>query len=370
MTKTLNKIKNLFIILIITFLLIEILSFFLTYMKILKFYNVPTYSFDKKDNWLSTDKDFGVWHKKNFSFTSKTACYKVTYKSNDIGARSQFDYLKLENDNNVFIIGDSFVEGYGAHHNEIFSELLTKNTPKKGLNFGSSGHFGPVQYYLVYEKFHKQIPHNELLIFFLPANDFLDNSIRNPLFKTKVYRPYYEKKLEDYKIFYPDGKVPKTKIKKKNLKRFAKHVLINFTYTANTLRTINYLLFYKAKTDEDYNIFQGYFHDNKEEVDASLHYIKKIIDLAGDIKKTMILIPSINDLEKIYVEKLNYKELYWFTNFEEFSKKNKIRLIDLANIKNDHAESKKNFQSLFNKCDKHWNKKGHQFAFSKYIENS
>ena len=35
-------------------------------MKILKFYNVPTYSFDKKDNWLSMDKDFGVWHKKTF----------------------------------------------------------------------------------------------------------------------------------------------------------------------------------------------------------------------------------------------------------------------------------------------------------------
>ena len=56
-----------------------------------------------------------------------------------------------------------------------------------------------------------------------------------------------KKKLEDYKIFYPEGKVPKTKIKKKNLKRFAKHVLINFTYTANTLRTINYLTFLQSQ---------------------------------------------------------------------------------------------------------------------------
>ena len=40
-------------------------------MKILKFYNVPTYSFVKKENWLSIDKDFGVWHKKNYSSLKK-----------------------------------------------------------------------------------------------------------------------------------------------------------------------------------------------------------------------------------------------------------------------------------------------------------
>ena len=43
------------------------------------------------------------------------------------------DYLKLENDNNVFIIGDSFAEGYGSHYDEIFSELLQRTQQKKVL---------------------------------------------------------------------------------------------------------------------------------------------------------------------------------------------------------------------------------------------
>ena len=92
-----------------------------------------------KKKQLSIDKDFGVGTRKLFSLLKKQHVTKSHIKV-IIGARSQFDYLKLENDNNVFIIGDSFVEGYGAHYDEIFSALLTKNTAKKGLNFGSSGH--------------------------------------------------------------------------------------------------------------------------------------------------------------------------------------------------------------------------------------
>jgi len=338
-------------------------------MKILKFYNIPTYSFDKDNSWILKDKVLGVWHKENFSFTEKTSCYKVNYKSNDVGARSEIDYLKLNSENNVFIIGDCFVEGYGANHNEIFSERITKNTDKSGLNFGSSGHFGPVQYYLVYKKFHNQIPHNELIIFFLPANDFLDNSTRNPLYKKKVYRPYFKKKDNIYKIFYPELEIYQTKNEKKTFNRFAKDILINFTYTANTLRTVSHLLFYKTRTDEKYNIFKGYFHKNEQEVDASLHYIKKIVDLSGEIKKTIILIPSIEDLEKIIDLGIDYKELYWFKNFKKFSDENNLNLIDLASFKDDYLSYKKGYRSLFNKCDKHWNKIGHNFAFSKYIGN-
>ena len=83
----------------------------------------------------------------------------------------------------------------------------------------------------------------------------------------------------------------------------------------------------------------------------------------------MILIPSVDDLEKIYVDRLDYKELYWFKNFKKFSKKNNLELIDLASFENTYLSRKGNYQSFFNKCDKHWNKKGHEFAFSKYFEN-
>ena len=68
MSKIINKIKNFLIIFIITLVLIEILSLLLTHMKILKFYNIPTYSFDNDNSWILKDKVLGVWHKKNFSY--------------------------------------------------------------------------------------------------------------------------------------------------------------------------------------------------------------------------------------------------------------------------------------------------------------
>ena len=55
-------------------------------------------------------------------------------------------------------------------------------------------------------------------------------------------------------------------------------------------------------------------------------------------------------------------------NLKKFSKKNNLKLIDLASFENTYLIKKGYYQSFFNKCDKHWNKKGHKFAFSKYLE--
>ena len=202
----------------------------------------------------------------------------------------------------------------------------------------------------------------------MPANDFLDNSTRNPLYKSKIYRPYFKKEDGNFRIFYPKEEVSQV-LREKSFVRLFKDILINFTYTANTLRTVSYTLFYSSKIDKEYDVFKGYFHENEEEVDASLYYIQKIINLAGNIKKTLILIPSIDDLEKIYGDRSDYKNLYWFEKFKRFSKINNLKLIDLADFENAYMSRKKNYRSLFNKCDGHWNKKGHEFAFSRYFEN-
>ena len=80
MIKIINKIKSIFIILIITFVFIEVLSLLFTKMKILKFYNVPTYTLEKKENWFSKDKDLGVWHKKIFHLLKKLLVTKSNIK--------------------------------------------------------------------------------------------------------------------------------------------------------------------------------------------------------------------------------------------------------------------------------------------------
>ena len=44
------------------------------------------------------------------------------------------------------------------------------------LNFGASGNFGPLQELLIYEEF-KHLPHQGLIIYVLPDNDFTDNDL-------------------------------------------------------------------------------------------------------------------------------------------------------------------------------------------------
>ena len=44
------------------------------------------------------------------------------------------------------------------------------------LNFGASGNFGPLQELLIYEEF-KYLPHQGLIIYVLPDNDFTDNDL-------------------------------------------------------------------------------------------------------------------------------------------------------------------------------------------------
>ena len=65
-----------------------------------------------------------------------------------------------------------------------------KKLKRNILNFGASGNFGPVQYWLLYEKFAKKFNHNTVIIYFLPDNDFGENDYTN--WKgSKRYRPYY-----------------------------------------------------------------------------------------------------------------------------------------------------------------------------------
>ena len=57
----------------------------------------------------------GTWHKSNYSTIHKKKCFSVSYSSNEIGARdSSFKDIKIL-DNNIFLIGDSFAEGYGVN---------------------------------------------------------------------------------------------------------------------------------------------------------------------------------------------------------------------------------------------------------------
>ena len=97
LAKFLKIISNVFVISFFTIILFELISYFLTINKLLNFYNIPSYSFSENNKtWFERDEILGVWHKKKFSFIKKTVCHNVEYKSNDVGSRSNFNYLNIK----------------------------------------------------------------------------------------------------------------------------------------------------------------------------------------------------------------------------------------------------------------------------------
>ena len=95
------------------------------------------------------------------------------------------------------------VEGIGVDFNKIITSLVKKKLGVQTINLSAAGDFGPIQYYLIYEKFKKSFIHNKVFLFINPYNDFNDNFWEHwkKIDRTR-YRPYFKKINDQYEIFY------------------------------------------------------------------------------------------------------------------------------------------------------------------------
>jgi hypothetical protein len=354
-------------------LLIEAFSFFASKLELMLFNGPPgAYSRIHSGNEWRTEKElWGAWHKLNIKADRhQKYCFDVTYESNDVGARDLIDYLTLVNNNNVAIIGDSFVEGYGLNLEDTFAYRLKKIYGKKGLNFGASGDFGPVQEYLLYKSLISKIPHNEVIYFFLPANDFVDNDGKNRM--SDRYRPYFVG--DDYKIVYPDRAnptewFPSAKLKE-NISNFTviekiKNILVEYTWTANTIRTVRHLnkefkSESKPQSKKHQNEDWSYFVNSEYIVNGTMTYVDKLFsEIPKNYPKTIIIIPTKQDLE--YIENgLKYMQLTWYKKLQKIATNYDAKFIDLAKEKNYNL-------SMFHSCDGHWNKKGNETVLEIFL---
>ena len=359
---------------IIFIFLFEVSSFFAAKMDLLLFNDSPgVYSRTHTGNEWRTEKDsWGAWHKVNSMPTRhKMACFDTFYESNDVGSRDSIDYLSLISDNNVAIIGDSFVEGYGVNHANTFSFKLKEVYGKQGLNFGASGDFGPVQQYLLYKSLIANIPHNEVVYFFLPANDFGDNDSNKMDYFGERYRPYFFGK--DFEIVYPVKAVPANWFPSSEIeepstdsfKQILKTALIEYTWSANTFKTITYLIkdssSQKDSKSKSKSTF-SYFTNDSYSVNGSMYYVDKLFsEIPKNYPKTIIIIPTKGDLQNIKNGQ-EYKNLDWFKKIKTISDKYDASLIDLA-------EKKGYDDTMFFTCDGHWNKKGNEKTLEIFISS-
>ena len=372
--------KKIIITSIIFIFLFEAISFISTKLNLLIYNNDPNYIHSFGNKWRTEVDPWGSWHKPNYADKHSSACFEVSYKSNNIGARDEIDYQVDDEQNSIILLGDSFAEGYGVNFENTFKQRLeNKIQNKKVLNFGSAGHFGPLQAQILYNDLASKYKHDELIYLFFPYNDFRDNDW--DYWKTKVRkfrnRPYFLKTSDknEYEVYYPNNKTNTLLLKIKNfIFNDFQGFLLKYTYSANTLRTINYIYsnynLSETRNQKNNKLNQNFSYNinNQNSVLGSIYSINKIFSANNYLKKKIIvIIPTLKDIKHTQYDK-SYKELLWYKELKNISEKNNIFLIDLA----DYVDEDRYIKMIYS-CDMHWNPEGHEFVadliFDKYYSN-
>ena len=364
-----RKIHKYLYILIFFLFLIEFFSFIFTKLNLLHVNFDPNYINNYGNKWRTENTEWGAWHKKNYKDIHTSKCFNVTYKSNNVGARDNLDYDLEKIKDSILLIGDSAAEGYAVNFEDSFHQRLQKRIGKQILNFGSAGHFGTVQSLLIYKNLASKFNHSEIIYFFNPASDFLDNDWNYWKKKIRKFRnrPYYIKNeiSNEYEIYYPnkaDNKLFSSIREIIFLK--IQPFFLKYTYTANTLRTINYLYAIKNSktTKETINkitssgLNVSFFNEDQLNIKGTLFFIEKFFEITRNKKIILVLIPHISDFELIS-KGYEYKNLQWFKDLQSLISKYDVNLINIE----DYVDYK-NYNKLIHTCDDHWNKYGNDFV--------
>ena len=363
-----------FITISITVLLVEASSRVLVHYKLLEdlFGNNSKTEITKGDwNWRNEKMPWGAWHKPDTVDKAKDTCYEITYESNSYGARDkQFNSLTPRN-KRTLLIGDSFAEGFGLNKSDTLDSILENLTDQDIYNLGSAHAVGPVQYFLIYEHFAKVFDHDNLIITFLPSNDFQDNDPVN-MFKSNLkfrYRPYYRKISENsFDIQYPQNAIKTDDIYKQNSRiqkttgysiNVIKQELIKHSTFARVLKSLKY------RQTAPIGYYGG---TTNEQVNAALFFLEKTISLAKEQQvKSIVLfvIPTLPEIE--FFQSNNFKP-EWLKDLKMLEQKyNQLKVIDgLDSFSANNANPK----DLFLECDGHWSPEGASLAageISKYL---
>jgi hypothetical protein len=351
---------------ILSFILFELSSFVATKMNLFLVNSTPSIykKFQNMENIFQgmTERDeWGAWHAKNSTYWHSSSCFDVIMSFNEVGARDK-SFLNLPDDS-IILLGDSFAEGYGVSENKTSQYLIEAGLSTPILNFGTSGNFGPLQELLLYKHFLK-IPHQGLIIYVLPHNDFTDNdtTIWSKIDK-KRYRPYFSKQGDPLIPYYFPTAIPQDKFFNHQLGYF-KHFIIDHFWTANALRTS--LMLMRGKSIIKYNgndnkLVQSYFFDaNQTQQDNLIMAYEEILNLAKDKDVLFVIIPSQNDIIRWKKENKNnaYKKQSWYKNFISFQERphQRVSILNLMDYLPLHTEK------LFFSCDSHWSPFGNAWA--------
>lgn len=297
---------------------------------------------------------FGPWHVPDATVSVATADGEVRYVSNAQGMRDRPRTLTSTASERVVVLGDSFVEGVGVDATNRFTDILEERTGVEFLNFGTAGHFGSVQEWLLYRHLASPYTHSRVFLFLLPDNDFSDNNA--PRTSSNRYRPFLQEEDGAYRVAYP---FPFDQVQERQTgfpwgRRFRNRIC-NHWYTANVLNDLQFKKIKKLVRSSSYDTY------SREDLEKLLHAYRQIADLARPRPLTVVVIPRDADFEAHAAGRHRGRivgDLVAFAAHREG-----IRIVDLMpgflSYMKDHGVSHRAF---FLDHDPHWSPLGHAVA--------
>ncbi len=305
--------------------------------------------------WAYVDPVVGVWRYPNTILLQQEKCLDAKLQTNAEGARDPERQKHSTAARRFVVLGDSFIEGYGVNAEDRVSNLLEARTGVEFLNFATSGGFGTIQEWLVYQSRVLQYDHTDLVLFILPANDFEDNDPDE--FASDVYRPYLRPSGDGYEVYYT---VPWERrfVDSRETSTVIKNRFDNALYLANVLRWATREL--KSGVNwQGLRTYDGdYDNHSPEDLNIMLYALDQLVRAAGDRRVWLLTIPTDRD----FAAALRAEPFRLDGELGAFAARYpNVRYRDLLpDFLNDAAANDREFPSYLIECDNHWGKLGNQ----------
>jgi hypothetical protein len=352
----------------LTVVLLEVSLAALTHFGVVKLVILPTFGLvELRQPWVADlDPEFGVWHPSGTRHRHRTTCFDVVYHSNSYGARDE-ERARAAPRERTIVLGDSFIEGFGVNVEQRISNLLEARSGRPHLNFGTSGNFGPTQYFLLYEKLAQHFSHDRVLIGLLPSNDFDDD---DPAFGRRThpdrYRPYWTGTYPDYSLEYFRPELDRSSISSRRQRSPVDLWLRQNSYTYCAAVHVRRMFLARraaahqtsaTRGEHSEETYAGYFDFTDEQWDRMRYSIERLSESARDqgASVALVLIPAASDLSRARPGGASPLA-------ERFSDLCRHLGADCLDLLPDMLARDDHWQDFFFDCDPHWNARGHEAA--------
>ena len=301
------------------------------------------------------DPHFGVWHIPLASVTINTPLGKISYETNSHGMRDRPRDERSSAAERVVVLGDSFVEGYCVEESDRVTDVLEERTGVEFLNFGTSGSFGSIQEWLLYQHLAIRFDHTRVFVFLLPENDFSDNDpSKQP---PDRYRPYLRKLGDSYEVTYPmPFRDTGSSLSKISWGRKLRHRLYNNWYSLNLI--VQWDLSGVVDSFRAQTARASYDDFSQEDLNRLLFTYGQILELARPRPLTIFVIPRDKDFVAHHAGRFKGRIIAALSEFA--AKRDRVEVVDLmpaflAYMKEHHVS----YKTFFLSFDPHWSPLGH-----------